>query len=406
MNWREVAIGEVANVKGGKRLPIGHEFSSEPTPFLYIRARDIGEGRIVIREPAFLHEQTQRVLAHYTVSTGDIIITIVGANVGDVGYVSEEFDGANLTENAAKLEVNSEFVNPYFLKSFLSTEQSKTRLSFVASGAAQGKLGLYKIKSFRIPLPPLNVQSKIADILKSYDDSIANNRQRIVLMEEAARMLYREWFVQLRYPGHEHVEITDGLPEGWERVSLSDKYDTISGGTPLRERPEFFEGEINWVKTQELDERPIFSTAEKITEEAVSQSSAKMLPVKTLLVSIYGNTNIGRTGVLWTPGTTNQACVALLPKRRSEDYIYAQLWLQNIRTHLVGLAQGAAQTNISQQTIRGLKMVWPTETILDQFLEVALNFNSQIACLCQQNDRLAEARNLLLPRLMNGEVAV
>lgn len=111
-------------------------------------------------------------------------------------------------------------------------------------------------------------------------------------MEEAARLLYREWFVHFRFPGHEHVRITDGLPEGWERVGLFDKFDTTSGGTPSRQRPEFFEGEINWVKTQELDERPIFSTSEKITEEAIARSSAKVLPAKTLLVSIYGNTNI------------------------------------------------------------------------------------------------------------------
>ena len=199
-------------------------------------------------------------------------------------------------------------------------------------------------------MPHPNVQKRIADLLSSYEDLIENNRRRIALLEEAARLLYREWFVHFRFPGHEHVGIVDGIPAGWEKVRVADKFDTISGGTPSRKTPDFFSGNINWVKTQELKERPIFETSERITEEAIARSSAKLLPAQTLLVSIYGNTNIGRTGLLAFPGSSNQACVALLPKRRKEDWIYAQLWLQQHREQIVGLAQGAAQTNISQKT--------------------------------------------------------
>ena len=143
-----------------------------------------------------------------------------------------------------------------------------------------------------------------------------------------------------------------------------------------------------------------------ITEEAITSSSAKLLPGRTLLVSIYGNTNIGRTGLLVLPGSSNQACVALLPKRRKEDWIYAQHWVQQHREQIVGLAQGAAQTNISQKTLRGLVMIWPTSLLLDTFLDSVLSSYQQIECLCLQNSKLAQARDLLLPRLMNGEIAV
>ena len=275
-----------------------------------------------------------------------------------------------------------------------------------AGGAAQPLITKQILSGIKVRVHDRTQSERVAGILSAYDDLIENNRRRIALLEEAARLLYREWFVHFRFPGHEHVKIIDGLPKGWERACVADKFDTTSGGTPSRSNPDFFSGNINWVKTQELNERPIFETSEKITEEAIARSSAKLLPAQTLLVSIYGNTNIGRTGLLVFPGSSNQACVALFPKRRKEDWIYAQLWIQQHREQIVGLAQGAAQTNISQKTLRRLVMIWPSRLLLDNFLDSVLSSYQQIECLCLQVSKLSQARDLLLPRLMNGEIAV
>ncbi len=100
----------------------------------------------------------------------------------------------------------------------------------------------------------------------------------MALLEEAARQLYREWFVRLRFPGHEHSRIIDGVPEGWDAGTIADFYDTYAGGTPSRKIPDFYTGEINWVKTQELNDNYIFETEEKITEEALARSSGKVVP--------------------------------------------------------------------------------------------------------------------------------
>jgi len=158
MSWGEALIKDIALVKGGKRLPFGHDFADSHTDHIYIRARDIGGGKIEIKEPVYLTEATRNILQRYTVEEGDVVVTIVGANVGDVGYVNEELSGANLTENAAKLVVDKSRYDPYFLKLLLATESSKKRLAFIASGAAQGKLGLYKIKSFPVVAPPIDIQ--------------------------------------------------------------------------------------------------------------------------------------------------------------------------------------------------------------------------------------------------------
>ncbi|MGO8420959.1 restriction endonuclease subunit S [Rhizobium ruizarguesonis] len=407
MTWREATIGEIGSVKGGKRLPEGHQFASEPTSFPYIRARDIGGGKIEIKEPVYLQEHTQKILSNYTVRTDDIVITIVGANVGDVGYVSELFDGANLTENAAKISVNRGLVNPYFLKTFLAMEQSKGRLSFVASGAAQGKLGLYKIKTFQVPIPPVLIQDRIADLAKAYDDLIENNRRRIALLEEVARMLHREWFVEFRFPGHEHVEITHGLPGGWERRKFSDVCETIGGGTPQTEKPEYWnDGDIPWYTPTDITRNSclaLLDSATKITEAGLRGSSAKMLPSGTLLMT--SRASVGFFGIIETPSCTNQGFISVIPHDpQARMYLLHNLMhrVEEIRSH----AGGATYKEISKGKFRELPVVIPEASLLREFEEQVSNLHAQVRNLHMMNQKLTQARNMLLPRLMNGEITV
>jgi len=227
----------------------------------------------------------------------------------------------------------------------------------------------------------------------------------MALLEESARLLYREWFVRLRFPGYEHTPVVDGVPAGWDRGSISDFFDTSSGGTPSRTNPDFYGGEFNWVKTQELDDEFIFETTEKITEAAVNKSSAKLFPANTVLVSIYGGTNIGRTGILAMPSATNQACCALLPLDERAHFIFTALYFREQREKLIGMGQGAAQTNISQQVVRALPVTLPGRGLMLAFVEIMLPVFEQLKTLQLQNQKLRTARDLLLPRLMSGELA-
>ena len=277
----------------------------------------------------------------------------------------------------------------------------------MSSGTTITNISQKSLGDLSIQVPDLKTQNKIADILSRYDEAIANNRRRIELLERSSRLLYREWFVHLRYPGHEHGAIDpDGIPEGWKKGTISDFYQTTSGGTPSRKNPDFFTGDINWVKTQELNEDYIFETEEKITEDAVIQSSAKIFPENTLLVSIYGGTNIGRTAILATPSSTNQACVAIIPNHELANPIYAQLFFYFKRQYLIGIAQGSAQTNISQNTLKQVEFLMPSCQIMSLFLDYATQLFDQKKTLQLQNQKLQAARDLLLPRLMNGEINV
>jgi type I restriction enzyme S subunit len=248
-------------------------------------------------------------------------------------------------------------------------------------------------------------QFRIGETLRAYDDLIENNRRRMVLLEEAARLLYQEWFVHLRFPGHEHTPIIDGIPNGWMRGTVGDFYDTGSGGTPSRKNPEYFIGEIPWVKTQELPNGFITETQEQISEEGLKNSSAKLFPERTVLVALYGAT-VGEVGILAIEATTNQACCAVLPRDLRAHYIHTFLFFRENKEQLMSLSAGAAQNNISQQIIRAYEMLMPSEMLMHTFVEILNPVFDQWLNLQRQSLKLVAARDLLLPRLMSGEIVV
>lgn len=340
---------------------------------------------------------------------GDLLFgrrSLVESGAGKCSVVVSPSEPTVFESSIIRVRLDQHKTNPKFLFYYFKSHQGRGRVSAIVSGVNVKGIRGSDLKNIMVAKPPLPIQNRIVDILSAYDDLIENNRRRIDLLEQSARMLYKEWFISLRFPGHEHVKVKDGVPQGWERGMLSDFFDTTSGGTPSRSQPEYYLGDINWVKTQELNENFIFDTEEKITEEAITKSSAKLFPENTLLVSIYGGTNIGRTGILARPSACNQACVALFPIHQSANPYFAQLFLQNVRENLIGMSQGAAQTNISQQVLRQIEMTLPNTELMQSFLEFVSPLYDQKKTLEQQTVKLQQARDLLLPRLMNGEIPV
>jgi type I restriction enzyme S subunit len=143
MKWSVVKLGDICDVKGGKRLPNGADFSDFGYP--YIRARDIRGGKVTFQEPVYIDQSIRDKIKNYTVNKNEICITIVGVNVGDVGIVPAFLDGANLTENAAKL-INFKGCDENYLNHYLQSSGIKEQMQLFSSGSAQDKLGLYKIK--------------------------------------------------------------------------------------------------------------------------------------------------------------------------------------------------------------------------------------------------------------------
>src|SRR5262249_42323338 len=139
-----------------------------------------------------------------------------------------------------------------------------------------------RIGRVRFRRPPIDTQLHIAAVLSAYDDLIENNRRRLDLLEEAARQFYREWFVRLRFPGHEHTHITNGVPEGWAKRRIGDVADCVGGGTPSTSVPSYWEdGEITWVTPTDVTRNAhlvLLDSEKKITEAGLQGSSAKLVP--------------------------------------------------------------------------------------------------------------------------------
>jgi type I restriction enzyme S subunit len=261
--------------------------------------------------------------------------------------------------------------------------------------------------SIEVNLPPLKTQQKIAVILSAYDDLIDNNRRRIQLLEHAARLLYKEWFVAFHFPGHEHVTIVDGVPEGWEKKKISDVAESISYGYTA--------------SATEENIGPKFLRITDIVPDILDWSSVPFCEIpddkKEKFLLQEGDIVVARTGA-----TTGYA--KRVGKRHPEaifasylvrirlsgqlDDCIAGIFLESegyknfIKTHL----GGAAQPNANAKIISNAVLLVPPKNIQREFREVVEPIFNQKELLQIQNEKLRQARDLLLPRLMNGELAV
>ena len=275
----------------------------------------------------------------------------------------------------------------------------------ISQGTAQDNLSWEKLSTIKFLVPPLQTQKRIASILSAYDDIIENNQKQIKLLEEAAQRLYKEWFVDLRFPGHESVKIVDGVPEGWKIKKIEELADTMSGGTPTRSHEEYYSsGEILWLKTKELNDGFIFDTEEKITEAGLKNSSAKLFEKGCIILAMYGAT-IGRLGISSVTMCCNQACCVLKIKEIFLfEYVY--LWLVNNREMLISRGRGSAQSNLSQELIKQIEVRIPSDGVLIKFSNVVDKLLKNKEILEKQISSLREARDRLLPKLMSGEIEV
>ena len=227
-------------------------------------------------------------------------------------------------------------------------------------------------------------------------------------MEEAAQRLYTEWFVDLRFPGHDTPPISDGIPEGGTERSIADVCKRIgAGGTPSRSNGTYWKpSTIKWFKTGELMDCWLLDSSEKISEEGVSHSSAKLFPPNTILMAIYASPTLGRLGILTTEAACNQAalCLGANGSLISWQWLYQKLY--ELRDEFNAVAKGAGQQNISADVVKKKVIIIPNKECIDRYTSIVAPMFDVIRTLQEQNVQLQEARDRLLPTLMNGEIEV
>jgi type I restriction enzyme S subunit len=399
-------IGDVAKVKGGKRLPKGMSVLDEATEHPYLRVVDFADGRIDRSDIKYIDSETFDYIKQYTIDSSDVYISIAGT-IGRVGVVPDNLSGANLTENAAKITKISDDVDHRYLMYYLWGPVGQGTIKNRTGGTSQPKLALYKIADIDFPCRPLTTQHRIASILSAYDDLIENNRRRIQLLEESARLLYREWFIRLRFPGHEHVKIIDGVPEGWEKSTLGDSI-VLNYGKALKAVidgvPEGWEKStlgdsivLNYGKALKADDRiegfyPVFGSS-----GIVGTHKKPFARGPGIIVGRKGNVG----SVFWSSKDFHPIDTVYYIATESSDY-----YLYNALQHMQFVSSDAAVPGLNRNYAYSRPYLLPSETIRSRFENIVTPIYGQIFKLDDYNEKLKQARDLLLPRLMNGEIEV
>ena len=343
MKWPLTTIGDIAAVKGGKRLPKGKLVQDEPTPYPYIRIVDFSSDGLDTSNVKYIDAEVYQKISRYTITNDDIYISIAGT-VGLVGIVPPSLSGTNLTENAAKVcEIRLEVDKRYLLYT-LRSPHGQQQIAAKVGGAAQPKLPLYRIKEISFPLPPLPTQRHITAILSAYDDLIENNTRRIAILEEMARRLYEEWFVHFRFPGHEDIKMVESeigpVPEGWKVGTIEDfvelaygKALTATDRTP-GPVPVYGSSGVVGTHTAHLVEGPGIIVGRKGNVGSVHWSDVPFYPIDTVY---FVRTDI------------------------SIHYVYFNLQNQNF------LSSDTAVPGLSRNQAYALPFVLPAENVLDSF---------------------------------------
>ena len=336
---------------------------------------------------------------------GDIVFSYE-ATLNLYAIIPRGFYGC-LGRRMALIRINDEIAsNQFIFYYFFSNEWRATIAENTIIGATVDRIPIAKFPDFPIYLPPLNVQHHIATTLSRYDSLIENYQKQIKLLEEAAQRLYKEWFVDLHFPGHEHTKIIDGVPEGWEKKTISDVCTNISSGsTPSRNNKSYWEnGTIKWVKTKELLDGWIIDTEEYITQDGYNNSSTKLFPENTILMAIYASPTLGRLGILSTECCCNQAALGLVADEKVVSWQWLFWKLFELRDEFNLIARGAGQQNISGIVVKKKEIIVPDKRTINLFTYIASSMFEQQKTLQSQIHLLTEARDRLLPKLMSGEI--
>ena len=278
-----------------------------------------------------------------------------------------------------------------------------------ALGAAQRTVSLTALRNMKIAVPPLDVQKKIADVLAAYDDLIENNQKQIKLLEEAAQRLYKEWFVDLRFPGYETTPITDGVPEGWRETTVGE-YLTVRSGYAFKSGWWQSEGHPV-VKIKNINN----NTIDMVEADYVSPERTKAIPEFKLskgdvVIAMTGAT-IGKVGLIPEVDNlyTNQRVGKVFPNEsiiNPTPFVFCFYAQESVREKIIALSSSSsAQPNISGKQLESLEIVANTD-LINLFCERTMPFFEKINSLRKQITLLAQARDRLLPKLMNGEIEV
>ena len=397
MKWTLRKLDELGYVSRGRSR---HRPRDAPHlyngPYPFIQTADVKHARLYVNR--YSQTYSEEGLAQSRLWKAGTLCITIAANIADTAILGID---ACFPDSVIGFIADDRKADTRFVK-YLFDAVIQERLKQFTQGVAQDNLSNAKLLSLRFSAPEVEHQRRIADVLSCYDDLIENNRQRIRVLEQAARLIYEEWFVRLRFPGHERVPITDGVPRGWKKKRVIDVADVLSGGTPKTAEPDYWDGDIPFFTSKDaVDGVYVFDTDRTITPVGLRNCNSKLYPKDTVFVTARGT--VGKVNLAQTDMAMNQSCYALLAKQSpSQHYLYFSLvdGVQELR----GRAVGAIFDAVVRDTFKAIILLVPNTEMVQMFSDHISTVLRQVDVVSHQTRTLVRARDLLLPRLMNREL--
>ena len=405
---RQVKLKDITTKIGSGATPSGGKQSYKTTGIALIRSLNVFDLNFSYDELAYINDEQAKKLNNVTIEPDDILLNITGASVARCCILPKNLLPARVNQHVSIIRINKGLANPYFIQYLLVSPYYKQKLLSIAQGGATREaLTKESIENFEIIIPKSkNTQDKIAKILSNYDDLIENNNKRIKILEEMAQKIYKEWFVDFKFPGHETATFKDSelgkIPNNWEIKQIGKEYKTYLGGTPSRNEEKYWNGKIPWLNSGKTNELRITKASEYVTELGLEKSSTKLMPQYTTVLAITGAT-LGQVSMLGSEMCANQSVVGIYSDKNPEYVFYL---MKDKIQKLIQSASGGAQQHINKDIVNEMKFVLPADTMLNDFKDIIRPINKEIFNLLYKNHTLKQTRDLLLPRLISGEIDV
>lgn len=338
---------------------------------------------------------------------GDLLFgrrSLVEEGAGKCSIVLKPTDPLTFESSIIRVRLNQKIADPEFFFNYFRSPIGRSRVRAIVGGTAVKGIRGSDLKQIQVHLPKIDEQIAIRKVIGIYDELIATNQRRIALLEQAARLLYREWFVHLRFPGHELAELENDLPAGWQKGVAYDFVSVLSGGTPKTGMSHYWGGEIPFFTPKDSPSSfYVIDTEKQLTESGLDNCNSRLYPRNTTFITARGT--VGKVALAQSPMAMNQSCYALAPKQKFDE-LFLFLAICNAVEHFKQVAVGGVFDAIVVDTFKVIPFVMPNLELVEKFGDLARPQFEQIENLLLQNRRLAQARDLLLPKLMSGQLDV
>ena len=401
-----VKIGDICTkVCSGGTPSSGNPSYYEGGTIPWLNTNEVNFCRIYSTEKKITQLGYENSAAKY-IDENSVIVAMYGVTAGKSAIAK-----IRLTTNQAccNLSIDSKKADYEYVYYYLKL-QSET-LNKLANGGAQQNLNSKIIKDFKIPLPPLATQHRIASILSVYDFQIENNQKRIKLLEQMAENLYKEWFVRFRFPGYEKAEFEGGVPKRWEKVELDSVLSKITTGLNPRKNFVLGQGSNFYVTIKNMGDNTVFldENCDKVDDDAITKIN-KRSDLQTGDILFSGIGTIGRVCLIDIPTNNWNVSESVFTLRAnnlvSKEYLYMLLLSDDLQNYCQLHAQGVAQPGIRMAELKSYRFELPDKEIIDSFTEKVTPILHLISSLRKQNNLLTTQRDLLLPRLMSGKLSI